>query len=178
MKYINSIFSRYTAVIFSLLFFVESSYSQQRIVRPTFGWKERVSFSDFGVNIHAKLDTGADSCSVNASDIKIKTNKNTGKKKVTFTLEDNTGKNHRLTLPVTRVAKIKRHFGHSQTRYVVSLGLCLGNKYMVTEVNLVDRSGFTVPMLIGRNFLAPNAVVDSANIYMSSPTCAKQEILQ
>ena len=53
------------------------------------------------------------------------------------------------------------------------MGMCLGNVYRVTEVNLADRSRFKQPVLVGRNFLAGHFAVDSARMRTVEPDCAE-----
>ncbi len=43
---------------------------------------------------------------------------------------------------------------------------------MEIEVSLVDRSGFSFPVLLGRNALEGLAVVDSELEFTSQPVCA------
>jgi len=44
-----------------------------------------------------------------------------------------------------RIAKIKSALGKDESRPVVTLGICIGNVYRITEVNLVDRSSLATP---------------------------------
>jgi hypothetical protein len=46
--------------------------------------------------------------------------------------------------------------------------------YRVTEVNLVDRSGLTNPLLIGRRFLRDRLLVDTGRKYLMDPTCTQK----
>jgi hypothetical protein len=68
----------------------------------------------------------------------------------------------RLERKVERVARVKKASGGVQDRPVVRLGLCLGKTYRVTEVNLTDRSGFKLPLLVGRSFLSDGFAVDAS----------------
>lgn len=70
-----------------------------------------------------------------------------------------------------RIAKIKRHFGRSQKRPVVQMGVCLGDVYQETEVNLVDRTGYNYQMLIGRRFLNDRFIVDPDLHFTLKPAC-------
>ena len=68
---------------------------------------------------------------------------------------------------------IKSHLEEeTHGRVVVLMGICLGNTYRETEVNLIDRSGLNYPMLIGRRYLAGNNfIVDSGLAYSVKPEC-------
>ena len=71
-------------------------------------------------------------------------------------------------------SEIKRHFGKKQLRPVVHIGLCLGSNYKITEVNLVDRSGFNYQLLVGREYLKSNSIVDPSVAYQKEPDCGKR----
>ena len=64
-----------------------------------------------------------------------------------------------------------RHTGNSQMRPVILLRICLGGVRKEAEVNLVDRSRFKYPLLIGRSFLAGDFLIDSDQTYLLKPLC-------
>lgn len=137
--------------------------------KPLVGWVEKVRISPGGIVVHAKLDTGADYSSLNATDVEA-FDKN-GREMVRFSIRSRYGETVKIEKEVQRVAVIKRHSTKDQKRKVIRLGICLGATYMEADVNLVDRSKFDYQMLIGRNFLAGNAVVDPAITLTSEPSC-------
>ena len=55
------------------------------------------------------------------------------------------------------------------------LGVCLGSVQRTVEVNVVDRSGFDYPVLIGRSFLAGIFVVDPGERFLLTPDCPAPE---
>jgi hypothetical protein len=81
----------------------------------------------------------------------------------------------KLTLEkkVQRVVQIKRHGAELQKRPVILLGICLGYFYKEIEVNLVDRTDFNYPMLIGRSFMAGSIIVDPSAKFTIPPTCTE-----
>ena len=83
------------------------------------------------------------------------------------------GDGEKVTLErkIQRVALIKRKGAGSQKRPVVILGICLGNHFKHVEVNLVDRSNFLYPMLIGRSFMEGSLIVDPSSKYVTKPKC-------
>lgn len=74
-----------------------------------------------------------------------------------------------------RIARIRRHGGRVEERDVVMLGVCLGSVQRTVEVNVVDRSGFDYPVLIGRSFLAGIFVVDPGERFLLTPDCPAPE---
>jgi hypothetical protein len=122
------------------------------------GWIERVRVYPGDLLIDAKLDTGADLSSLHCHCSEPFTRD--GARWVHFDVTDKTGKTLTLERKIQRIVSIKRHFGKDQERVVVLLGVCLGDVYKEAEVSLVDRSNLTYKMLVGRNFMAGNVIVD------------------
>jgi len=126
------------------------------------GYVENVSIKirnrEKPVIIKAKMDTGADSSSLHATDIAI--NKN--KKQVSFNITDQHGKKQRITCPYARIVRIKRRPSGYQRRPVIPVQLQIGPKEFDAFVNLTDRSNFAYKMLIGRKELRHGILIDSS----------------
>jgi hypothetical protein len=146
---------------------VKESSGLEKIV---VGWVERVSITQELI-LHAKMDTGADYCSIHVEDIQPV--KKDGEKWVHFQVINRMGESISMERKVFRTARIKRKENDSQKRYVVYLGICLGDVYKEVQVNLVDRAGFKFHMLVGRNFLRDSFVVDPSLQYTREPLCGK-----
>jgi len=139
---------------------------------PRRGWLEEVAVDGGKLLLKAKLDTGAKTSSVTASEV-IELRRD-GRDWVRFRIEDadEADRGHLvLERPVTRWVKIKRHSGTAARRPVVELDICLGTKSRTVEVSLTDRSGFNYPVLLGRNFLEGTALVDAGRTYTVKPRC-------
>ena len=135
-----------------------------------FGWAEPVVLEEAGFRLEAKLDTGADTSSLDAIDIRRFRRK--GVSWVRFTVEDHDrGDVVRLERPLLRRVRIKRHDGDSQRRSVISLTVCLGRHRREVEFSLIDRSQFDYPVLLGRSALAGLAIVDPDEVNLSEPDC-------
>lgn len=94
--------------------------------------------------IMAKIDTGADVCSLHATDIKI------NNETVAFSLN-----NQQYNVPLHRVQNIRQADSDSEPRPVVLLSMTVaGQTISNVECNLNDRSGMSNPLLIGRNLLS------------------------
>jgi len=72
---------------------------------------------------------------------------------------------------LVRTAWIKQHGAPSYPRPVVRLTICVGGISKEVEVSLVDRSNYQHPLLIGRNFLVGDLIVDPGATFSVSPTC-------
>jgi len=137
------------------------------------GWIEKVRLTPGNITLDAKLDTGADNCSLNAEN--IKKFKRDGQPWVRFDIRNRLRETTSIELPVHKKTRIKRVKGKSQVRPVVRLGLCLAGKFSEVDVNLADRSNFSYPLLVGRSFLSAHVVLDPARTYMSEPDCPVEE---
>ena len=121
---------------------------------------------DASVRTRARIDTGAATSSINATDI-VEFERD-GKPWVRFAFSPGNGDEPvAIERPVSRRVLIKRHGFEPQRRYVVTLGLAIGNIEEVVEVTLSDRSDFEFPVLVGRNFLTDNAVVDVSRQFIA-----------
>lgn len=133
------------------------------------GWIEKVRVYPGNLVLHAKLDTGADNCSLNAPHIEYFERKN--EKWVRFEAVNREGNTVTLERKLVRTARVKRKGAKHQERPVVLLGICIGNIYKEVEVNLVDRSHYKYQMLIGRKFLKGDLLIDSSVKYTLEPKC-------
>jgi hypothetical protein len=155
-------------LIFALVLFLPlQSASAKEIV----GWVEKVRLYPGGLTIKAKIDTGAKSSSLNCNC--ITPIERDGEKWVRFSVTNDTGKRIFLERKIIGVSTIKRHFGESQERYVVRLGLCLGSVYKETDFNLIDRTGLNYQLLIGRRFLEGTHIVDPDSSFLTKPRCKR-----
>jgi len=136
------------------------------------GWLETVAITEKSFSVRAKLDTGADSSSLNAVNSKI--TGSDGEQYISFSITNMDGKTLDIMKKIIRWTSIKNKFNIVRERPVVNLQVCLGTVVRSVEVNLVDRSNYKYQMLIGRSFLRgePNILIDSARDYIHVPQCA------
>jgi len=139
------------------------------VAKEIVGWVENARIYPGGIVIKAKIDTGARTSSLHGD--RITTVWRSGKKWVIFTVTNHKGDQIKLERKLERIGKVKRHFGKVQKRYIVKLGICLGDVYQETDINLIDRSGMNYPLLIGRRFLKDNFVIDPSLTFTAQPDC-------
>jgi hypothetical protein len=133
------------------------------------GRVEKVRIYPGNLVIRAKMDTGAKTSSLGCHDMSLF--ERDGEKWVRFRVTNHKEETITLEQRVYRISKIKRGFWKTEQRVVIKLGVCLGNVYEETEVNLVDRSGFNYKMLIGRSLMAGNFIIDPSLKYTTEPSC-------
>lgn len=138
--------------------------------KDIFGYVEDIRVMAIDWVMEAKLDTGATTSSIDARD--IEKFKKDGEDWVRFTVVNrDTEERQVLEEPITRIVHIKRHGGESQERYVVELGLCIGDRLIAEEVSLTSRKKWNYPLLVGRNHMAGHVLVDSAVKNTREPSC-------
>lgn len=125
------------------------------------GEEEDVSIQPPGITLRARIDTGADTSSIDARD--IEEFERDGKKWVKFTLldrKDNT--KHIIETKIARHVKIIQSSlpeGFDR-RIVVKLKLNIGDFSDLSEFTLTNREHMDFAILIGRNVLKDIAIVD------------------
>ncbi len=108
----------------------------------------------------ARIDTGAETSSIDVSN--LKSFERDGDKWVSFTIVNrDTGETHRFEKEVVRQTTITRINVHEK-RLVVMLDVKLGNEIVSAEFSLANREKFEYQALIGRNILTGRAIVDTA----------------
>ena len=108
----------------------------------------------------ARMDTGATTSSINARN--ISEFERNGERWVKFTLADD----QEVSLKLVRYANIRQASSEKDKRWVVKLGIKLGNITQVAEFTLKDRSHLNYDVLVGRNLLKDLMVVDVARRYV------------
>jgi hypothetical protein len=109
-------------------------------------------------SIPAKIDTGADSSAIWASDIRVDK-----KGQLLFVLFDKSSQYYTgevLKRKAFKVASVRSSTGHHQLRYRTELLMKVGRKRVRVLFNLSDRSSQHFPVLIGRRTLANKFLVN------------------
>ncbi len=118
-----------------------------------------------GSEFLARIDTGAAQTSINTTAIEVvgeseNSQDNIGKT-IHFTITDANNQSRQLTSTIARIVTINAPQGR-EVRYVVPLKLTWNGETRTIGVNLRDRGKLTYKLLVGRNWLNNNAVVDVA----------------
>ena len=137
--------------------------------KTVISWVERALIQPGNFEIHAKIDTGAKTSSLNAPNLKIV--ERDGAEWAMFEVTNRAGVTQRFEEKIFRIAKIRRHGNRYQKRPVIMLGVCVGSFYKVTQVNLIDRKNFNYQMLIGRRFMEKHLIVDPGRTFIAKPKC-------
>lgn len=131
------------------------------------GWKEWASIPALGLPwVKAKLDTGARSSALHATDIELF--QRDGSEFVRFTTHPWQGSlldPSTVELPIVDTRQVKSSTGHSQIRAVIEAEVTLGQRTFVTEFTLTSRHHMGLRVLIGRQALRDRFLVDSGTQY-------------
>ena len=135
------------------------------------GWVENAVLVGPDIKLKAKLDTGAETSSLDA--VIIKKFRKGGKRWIRFRITDRqNGKVYIIVRERVRTTGVIQHDGRAQIRPVVLMKLCIASRLLATEVSLIDRSEFNYALLLGRNTLKSFALVDPDNTFLSDPNCS------
>jgi hypothetical protein len=110
------------------------------------------------LRLEARIDTGATTSSLHATDIEVF--ERDGDRWVRFKAGPHNGEKVQLELPWVRRVKIKEQGYEYDVRPVVLVEVALNGHRRQIEVTLNDRSNYQYELLIGRNFLRDNCIVD------------------
>jgi hypothetical protein len=124
----------------------------------TLGRSDRVDLPGLGLeNIHAKIDTGAYTCSLHCSRAEVVDDK------LEFVLLDEehpefTGM--KFTVKKFSQREIKNSFGEAEMRYVIKTTIKIFDRKIRAEFTLSDREKLRFPVLLGRKILRNRFLID------------------
>jgi len=122
------------------------------------GRYDRVDLPELGLtDIHAKIDTGAFTCSLHCHRAEVVDGK------LEFVLLDEehpefTGM--KFVFSTFEKRDIKNSFGEVERRFVIVTGIKIFNEEIITEFSLSNRGSLKFPILIGRKFLRDRFLID------------------
>jgi len=139
------------------------------------GLREWINLPDLGmIGLRAKIDTGASTSCLHASDIQPFDRE--GQPWVRFTAHLGTlvQRRHRCEAQLVSVKTIKSSNGHSQSRYVIRTSLTLGQRQWPVEFTLTCRKTMRYRVLLGSKALIDGQLlVNPALAYVQNkPTLA------
>jgi hypothetical protein len=157
-----------------------ASLAQQADVKPkVVGWVENIRIQDVDMKLKAKMDTGAETSSIDAEIIEVrkveKRRKGHTSDRVVFSMLDDDGQTKRIfERDIVRYVRIKKKGGGYIRRPVVEMRFCIAGRIANEEVNLANREGFIYPVLVGRNMMGHTKLyIDPSRTYLTRPNCPK-----
>jgi len=130
------------------------------------GYIETIDLPELDLfGLDAKIDTGADSCSIHCDEIMVEGDQ------VTFLLHDNIHEAYhgkKITLAIAKRKKVKSSNGKSEERIFIHSSIKLGCKSYQAEISLSNRKNMRYPMLIGRRFMSHRYLVDVSRKFITT----------
>lgn len=155
-------------VIFLFLFFVlglvPTAHSQLLKEKVLIGRIEWVEMPDLKIKHKARIDTGAKTTSLHATNIEEVEQR--GELFVKFQTMDVDGKTVELLRKVDSTQKVSNTSGFITKRYVIKEKIKIGNIEREVSVNLNDRTKMDYKFLVGRNLLLGRFIVDVARSHV------------
>ena len=131
---------------------------KQKITMPIVGGVETLYVPPFEVSFQARMDTGAETSSIDAHN--IRPFERDGEKWVSFDIINRkNNKKHHFEKPIIRKTNIVRTL-KKEKRFVVNFPIKMGNEIINEEFTLNDRSKFEYQVLIGRNIINGRFLID------------------
>lgn len=138
---------------------------------PVIGWREWVSLPDLGIDaIKAKVDTGARTSAIHAID--IVTFQRRGVDRVRFRvhpIQRESRKTIETEAEMIDRREIKSSVGHVTERPVISTTIELKGRSWEIELTLVGRDEMGFRMLLGREAIRGQFVVDPGASFLAGP---------
>jgi hypothetical protein len=160
---------RYPVIFSIVLLTVVAAGAQSTDEKPkhVIGATAQLTESKSGLAFAARVDTGAASCSLHVERIEIKNEsskpiENVGKP-IRFLVKNEKGEEKWIESTVARVVRVRsaaQKEGEFDRRYKVQLTLTWEDFRKDVLVTLNDRTEMTYPLLIGRNYLRGDFLVD------------------
>ncbi|MDF1810878.1 MAG: RimK/LysX family protein [Verrucomicrobiales bacterium] len=132
----------------------------------TIGWREWVSLPEWNLKVRAKADTGARSSAIDCSDIVELPGERV---RFTIRLSRNTDSNMTLEAPIALRKHVRSSTGHGHDRLFVETTLSLAGREKKILVSLTCRKKMIHRMLLGREALASDFLVDSGVDHWATP---------
>ena len=142
--------------------------AQQKRQKRVDGWKEHAALPDLKIkDVIAKMDTGANLASIDASEIKYSTK--SGVKHVNFKVMKRNNTVRKTSAPLAGFKRIKSSNGDVERRPYIKTTLLVDGIAKKIELTLTDRGPMDYTMLIGRKALGRRWVVNPSVSFLTKP---------
>ncbi|UIR57205.1 RimK/LysX family protein [Sphingobacterium sp. SRCM116780] len=132
------------------------------------GWKESIDLPELGIHhIEAKVDTGAGSSVLHCESYEIEVIDHQEWIICHIVVNFKTRELRIFKFPVYKEKIVKSSFGHQEKRYYILTKAKLYNQLFDIKLSFRNRSSMRYPMLLGKNFLYKNFIVDVSKSNLS-----------
>ncbi len=136
--------------------------------RSVIGWSESVDFIDWGIRrLNAKVDTGARTSALHVENLEYLAD---GRVRFDVVLSrKNANRRKSVTARVSRWSKVRSSSGHYTERCFVKTQVRIGPIEKRIEISLISRETMIYRMLIGREALDRDFLVDVSHRGLHTP---------
>ena len=139
------------------------------------GWSEYVDFPDWSISgILAKVDTGARTSALHVEDLEVLPGDQVRFHVVTRSKGD--GKWVEVTAPIVKWGRVRSSTGHFTLRCFVRTPIRIGPVFKEIELSLVSRERMLYRMLLGRQALAKDFLVDVSKRRALGPRSKRKKL--
>jgi hypothetical protein len=132
---------------------------QQVVGKQVVGATELIEIGPLKTSFKARVDSGAKTSSIHAENIVFDLHDDARGKPIAFDLVNKAGHSQRIESEVVRMIKVRTSEG-SEMRYAVVLTMTRNNASKTVLVTLNDRNAMQYRLLLGRNWLHGDYIVD------------------
>lgn len=133
----------------------------------TIGWREWGTLPELGVDaIKMKVDTGAKTSCLHAFRLEPFERDGSPWLRIWLHPEQNSDREHVCEAPIADQREVTDSGGHRELRYVIRSHLRLGNFAKPIELTLTNRDTMKFRMLLGRQAMRGNFVVDPQSSFL------------
>ncbi len=138
------------------------------------GWLQSIRLEPYRVRVTAKLDTGAKSSALHATE--VERFERAGVERVRFSLftdhTEQAGDKLTYDLPIVGQVRVKRSPGKPPAeRVIVRLSFCIDGEVLEDDFSLDNRANRNYPVLLGRAFLRDHFLVNAAKTFVLPYDC-------
>ena len=133
------------------------------------GSEEYINIPELSIRrLKSKIDTGAETCAIHCHGFKRVRKK--GKKYLKATFKIGHRKEREFLFESFSKVKVTSSNGNSSKRYKIELSIKIGQQEHLVNFTLANRREMNFPVLLGRNLLENNYLVDVSQKFLHSNT--------
>lgn len=139
---------------------------RKRAALPVIGWREWLSMPGLGIErIRVKVDTGARSSALHASDIELV--RRAGRELVRFKVApvERDERTIQVEAPLLEMRRVRNSSGKVELRPVIVTSVCLMEQDWPIELSLTRRDMMGCRMLLGREAVRGRFTIDPSRSY-------------
>jgi len=135
-------------------------------LKKILGWREWVDLPELGLSLIAKVDSGARTSALHATDISV-VERHTGSYVRFRAHSDDDKKLPMHESPMLETRPVRSSDGEVSDRPVILMRIVLGGEERQVEVTLIDRSIMGHKMLLGRQAIRGSFLIDPGKSFLA-----------